>query len=165
MKTKTAHIVDQLTKQDYKRQLREEFTLCTRQETKTIMIARFHMLETGTNFKGTMIEDEGICSTLVQRSWFFARTRWMLELMWLPRIMRLSLLVRKLFGFFRQKMRAKKATILYRLFLKSRHNLILSKSSWVRSKSAKSGDRSYSTESGYEMNRKSNISPPSLAQI
>ena len=54
MKTETAHIVDQLTKQDYKRQLQKEFTLCTRQETKTIMIARFHMLETGTNFKGTM---------------------------------------------------------------------------------------------------------------
>ena len=62
-------------------------------------------------------------------------------------------------------MRAKKATILYRFFLETRRNLILTKSSRVRSKSAKSGDRSYSTKSGYVTNQKRNISPLSLARI
>ena len=55
-KTKTAHIVDQILHQDYTRGLRMEYNTCNRQETKTIMIARFHMLECGVNYKGTMNE-------------------------------------------------------------------------------------------------------------
>ena len=63
-KTKTAHIIDELTQQDYTRGLRTEFRTCNRQETKTIMIARFRMLECGINFKGTMSEICKHCSTL-----------------------------------------------------------------------------------------------------
>ena len=55
-KTKTTHIIDQISDQDYTRRLREEFATCNRQETKTIMIARFRMLKYGVNFKGSLKE-------------------------------------------------------------------------------------------------------------
>ena len=55
-KTKTTHIVEQITHQDYVRGLRNEFITCNRQETKTIMIARFRMLECGVNYKGSLKE-------------------------------------------------------------------------------------------------------------
>ena len=58
-KTKTSHIIDQITHEKYDRNLRKEYTMCTKQETKTIMIARFHMLETGTNYKGTL---DAVCN-------------------------------------------------------------------------------------------------------
>ena len=48
------------------------------------------------HFSLTHLENEGICSPLVQRSWFFAWTRFMHELTWIPRIMWLSSLVQKL---------------------------------------------------------------------
>ena len=63
-KTKTAHIIDQITKEDYTRGLRNEYKACNRQETKTIMIARFRMLECGANFKGTMNEMCRQCKTI-----------------------------------------------------------------------------------------------------
>ena len=63
-KTKTAHLVDQLSAQDYARGLRNEFTTLNRQETKTILIARFRMLECGINFKGTMSEICRLCGTI-----------------------------------------------------------------------------------------------------
>ena len=64
IKTKTAHIIDQISAQDYTRGLTKEFTTLSRQETKTIMIARFHMLECGTNFKGTKSEMCRVCKTI-----------------------------------------------------------------------------------------------------
>ena len=59
-KTKTAHIVDQLEESTYIRGPSPELLLCNKHETKTLMIARFGMLECGKNFKGTMNE---ICNT------------------------------------------------------------------------------------------------------
>ena len=53
-KTKTAHILDQISTHDYERGLRQEYASLTRHETKTLLLARFHMLECGVNFKGTM---------------------------------------------------------------------------------------------------------------
>ena len=53
-KTKTTHILDQITTHDYERGIRQEYTSLTRHETKTLILARFHMLECGVNFKGTM---------------------------------------------------------------------------------------------------------------
>ena len=52
-KTKTAHIVDQIKHQSYKRTPSEELIKCTKLETKTILLGRFGMLECGTNFKGS----------------------------------------------------------------------------------------------------------------
>ena len=53
-KTKTAHILDQISAHDYERGIRQEYTSLTRHETKTLMLARFHMLECGVNYKGTL---------------------------------------------------------------------------------------------------------------
>ena len=68
IKTKTAHIIDQITAENYTRGLTKEFTTLNRQETKTIMIARFRMLECGTNFKGTICEICRICRTVDDES-------------------------------------------------------------------------------------------------
>ena len=62
-KTKTAHILNQISIPDYQRGLRKEYESLTRQETKTLMIARFHMLECGVNYKGTMSTNCKYCST------------------------------------------------------------------------------------------------------
>ena len=64
IKTKTAHIIEQIKAPDYSRGLRQEFTTLNRQESKTIMTARFHMLECGTNFKGTLSEICRLCRTV-----------------------------------------------------------------------------------------------------
>ena len=53
-KTKTAHIVEQLNSDQYTRMLSPDLQNLSKQETKTIIIARFRMLECGVNFKGTM---------------------------------------------------------------------------------------------------------------
>ena len=55
-KTKTAKIYDEIVKRTYKRNTREEILKSTKYEAKTIMIARFGMLECGKNNKGTMKE-------------------------------------------------------------------------------------------------------------
>ena len=52
-KPKTASIVDHIEKPDYQRDSRQELLKCTKLETKTIIIARYGMLECGTNFMGT----------------------------------------------------------------------------------------------------------------
>ena len=62
-KTKTAHIINQISSHDYERNLRKEYTSLTRQETKTLIIARFHMLECGINFKGTLSSICNQCCT------------------------------------------------------------------------------------------------------
>ena len=52
-KTKTAHIVDQIEDPTYQRMPLKELMKSTKQETKTILIACFGILECGKNFKGT----------------------------------------------------------------------------------------------------------------
>ena len=59
-KTKTAHIVDKLEEITFTRGPTPEILLCNKQETKTLMIARFGMLECGKNFKNSIRE---ICDT------------------------------------------------------------------------------------------------------
>ena len=55
-KTKTAHILTKLKNTEYKRQPLAEITKLSKQDTKTLIIARNGMLECGKNFKGTMSE-------------------------------------------------------------------------------------------------------------
>ena len=62
--TKTAHILEILNDAEYTRKPCTDIITCTKQEAKTIMIARFRMLQCGTNFKGTSSET---CLTCKQR--------------------------------------------------------------------------------------------------
>ena len=59
-KTKTKHIVEQIDNDLYTRMPAPELQTLTKQETKTILISRFRMLECGVNFKGSM---NVVCST------------------------------------------------------------------------------------------------------
>ena len=59
-KTKTAHIVNAIEGETYTRRPAPELFYFNKKETKTLIIARFGMLECGKNFKGTMKEH---CST------------------------------------------------------------------------------------------------------
>ena len=52
-KTKTAHIIDLIKDPEYRRTRANELNECNKSETKTILIARFGMLECGKNFKGS----------------------------------------------------------------------------------------------------------------
>ena len=54
IKTKTAHIVEKLKDPAYMRQPQSELKHLSKQETKTLIIARFGMLECGRNYRGTM---------------------------------------------------------------------------------------------------------------
>ena len=58
-KTKTAHIIPCLTGDTYIRGPRDDIIQFNRYDTKTLVIARFGMLDCGTNYKGTKPE---ICS-------------------------------------------------------------------------------------------------------
>ena len=69
-KTKTARIPNNLLSDTYERKPCDEILLCTKQETKTIIIARFGMLQCGRNFKGdnsvtcntcSVVDDEEHC--------------------------------------------------------------------------------------------------------
>ena len=53
-KTKTKQIIDIINNETYTRTVQKELTMCTKQETKTLIISRYRMLECGKNFKGTM---------------------------------------------------------------------------------------------------------------
>ena len=59
-KTKTKHIVDAIEEEEYARKPEKILTHLNKQQTKTLIIARFHMLECGNNFKGSLSE---ICRT------------------------------------------------------------------------------------------------------
>ena len=61
-KTKTAHLVDQLENESYTRTPSPELQNLTKQETKTLMISRFGMLECGVNFKGSKPTMCSICN-------------------------------------------------------------------------------------------------------
>ena len=63
-KTKTAHIVDKVEELTYIRQPIPELSFYNKQETKTLMIARFGMLECGKNFKGSMRETCSKCDVI-----------------------------------------------------------------------------------------------------
>ena len=64
VKTKTASILDHITRPTYKRQPIKELLECTKHETKTIISARYRMLECGQNFKGTISEKCDLCDAL-----------------------------------------------------------------------------------------------------
>ena len=55
-KTKTVTMVKKLESNQYKREPEAEFLKMTKNETKTIMIARYGMLDCGKNFKGNASE-------------------------------------------------------------------------------------------------------------
>ena len=63
-KTKTKNIIEHLNSHTYQRMPLNELTHCTKQETKTILIARFGMLECGKNFKGSLKEVCRYCNEL-----------------------------------------------------------------------------------------------------
>ena len=53
-KTKTKSLVDKLKDPNYKRKTQNELNNATKQETKTIVTARYGMLECGNNYRGTL---------------------------------------------------------------------------------------------------------------
>ena len=63
-KTKTTHIVDNIEDEMYVRAPIPELSFCNKQETKTLITARFGMLECGKNFKGTMREMCNTCNVI-----------------------------------------------------------------------------------------------------
>ena len=63
-KTKTASIVDFIEHSNYERKPLCEIMLCSKQETKAIVTARYGMLECGKNFKGTQTERCQECNVL-----------------------------------------------------------------------------------------------------
>ena len=60
-KKKTATIIEHATKKEYQRGLRNELQQCTKRKSRTIIIARYGMLECGRNYKGTMNETCNVC--------------------------------------------------------------------------------------------------------
>ena len=67
-KTKTIHIVDKIKSPTYQHKTQDEFLECTRQETKSILIARFGMLECGQNYKGSLDTLCRLCKTIDNES-------------------------------------------------------------------------------------------------
>ena len=63
-KTKTKSIPQQLNKHDYQRTTQKEILNMTKHETKTLLIARYGMLECGKNFKGTLKERCDQCDAI-----------------------------------------------------------------------------------------------------
>ena len=60
LKAKTSHIINSLTADTYTRKVLPELQNLTKQETKTIIISRYRMLECGANFKSSRSE---LCTT------------------------------------------------------------------------------------------------------
>ena len=54
LRRKTTLIVNEISNRNYKRKPQKELLNATKQETKTIMIARYGMLECGKDFKGSL---------------------------------------------------------------------------------------------------------------
>ena len=63
-KTKTAHITDIIEGSTYIRGPTTELLYCDKLETKTLIIARFGMLQCGKNYKGTMSETCNYCNVI-----------------------------------------------------------------------------------------------------
>ena len=64
LKTKTASISQHISDQNYSRKPLPEILGCNKLETKTLIIARYGMLECGKNFKGSIKENCEECNTL-----------------------------------------------------------------------------------------------------
>ena len=60
-KRKTAVIIDKLLEEHYKRAPQKEIVQMTKKEAKTIIIARYGMLECGKHFKGTLRTNCDLC--------------------------------------------------------------------------------------------------------
>ena len=58
--TKTTFILEQVDSNHFKRGLMDPIQMLNRYEAKVVILSRFHMLECGVNFKGTLPE---ICPT------------------------------------------------------------------------------------------------------
>ena len=63
-KTKTAHIIPDISKDAYIREPQKDLIQYNKYDTKTIIIARFGMLDCGRNFKGNKPEICNICNCL-----------------------------------------------------------------------------------------------------
>ena len=61
-KTKTKTIIDRLSDPNYSRQPEQVILHMTKQDTKTLIMARYGMLDCGMNFKGTMSATCNQCS-------------------------------------------------------------------------------------------------------
>ena len=61
-KTKTAQILNKIQDASYKRQPLEAITKLSKQDTKTLMIDRYGMLDCEKNFKGRMSEVCTVCT-------------------------------------------------------------------------------------------------------
>ena len=64
LKTKTKSILEKLNDPLYTRQPEREIINTTKNESKTILMARYGMLQCGTNFKGTMSPTCQTCEVL-----------------------------------------------------------------------------------------------------
>ncbi len=64
IKSKTKTIVEEVEKTEYQRHARPEILNSTKQESKTIIIARYGMLECGSNYKGTLKAICNDCQTI-----------------------------------------------------------------------------------------------------
>jgi hypothetical protein len=56
IKSKTATLIEEIEKQDYVRKPKTEILKSSKQESRTILIARYGMLECGRNFKNSIKE-------------------------------------------------------------------------------------------------------------
>ena len=63
-KTKTLTILPELEGSNYERKPKDEILLCTKNECKALIIARYGMLECGMNFKGTLDSQCLTCNTI-----------------------------------------------------------------------------------------------------
>ena len=59
-KTKTAHIIEKIEKETYKREPKDSIVRLSKQDTKLLLLARFGMLDCGMNFKNST---NPICET------------------------------------------------------------------------------------------------------
>ena len=64
IKTKTAHIIEKLNHPSYRRETKKEIYHLSKKETKTLIIARFGMLECGKNYQGTNKKICGACNVI-----------------------------------------------------------------------------------------------------
>ena len=63
-KTKTAFLIDKIDSDHYERKPMEPIQRLNRHETKVLISSRFHMLECGTNYKGTLLETCPACNVI-----------------------------------------------------------------------------------------------------
>ena len=63
-KTKTSHIVNHIKDPNYRRKPQEILSNLSKQETKSLIIARFAMLECGQNYGGTLSQKCSKCASI-----------------------------------------------------------------------------------------------------